>query len=105
MSKSDESETRRFSNGLKIPYSIVLGLAFLTLFSFSTPMDSHAQAPEKDLQPITAVRVKDNKAISTETILSKLKTKTGDSFSQEVLNDDLKRLYATEYFTNVSIDV
>lgn len=54
---------------------------------------------------VTAINVKNNKTISSETILSKIKTKVGDSFNQDVLNDDLKRLYATEYFTDVSIDV
>ncbi|MBI5143678.1 MAG: hypothetical protein HZA30_01230, partial [Candidatus Omnitrophica bacterium] len=90
---------------MKKPCRIVLSLAFLILSQLPIPIASHAQPPEKDLQPVTAVRVKDNKVISTETILSKIRTKTGDRFSQEALADDLKRLYATEYFTNVSIDV
>ncbi|MDP3804187.1 MAG: outer membrane protein assembly factor BamA [Candidatus Omnitrophota bacterium] len=54
---------------------------------------------------ITALKVKNNKAISTETVLSKIRTKAGDKLSQEVLNDDLKRLYATQYFTDVSLDI
>ncbi|MFH1189284.1 MAG: outer membrane protein assembly factor BamA [Candidatus Omnitrophota bacterium] len=54
---------------------------------------------------ITAVKVENNKAISAEIILSKVKTKAGDPFNQEVINEDLKRLYATDYFTDVSVDV
>jgi len=53
---------------------------------------------------IKAITVKNNRAISTETILSKIKTKVGETFSQVVVNEDLKRLYATDYFTDVSID-
>lgn len=64
-----------------------------------------AQGGTGEDRMVTAVNTKNNKSISTETILSKIRTKAGDKFSQEVLNDDLKRLYATEYFTDVSIDV
>lgn len=63
------------------------------------------QADDRDGRTITVVEVKGNKAISSETILTKIKTKVGDPFSHVVLNDDLKRLYATEFFTNVTIDV
>ena len=54
---------------------------------------------------VVAVRVKDNKSISEATILSKIKTKSGDVFNQDILNDDIKRLYAMGYFTDVSMDV
>lgn len=54
---------------------------------------------------IKEVRIKNNVAISEATILSKIKTKEGDTFNQDVLNDDLKRLYAMGFFTDVSIDV
>lgn len=54
---------------------------------------------------IKVIRIKDNKAVSTASILSKIKTKTGDQFSQDILNDDLKRLYNLGFFTNISIDI
>ena len=65
----------------------------------------YCQAVDRQNTSITAVRVKNNKFISTETILSKVRTRPGDRFNQESLNDDLKRLYDTEYFTDVSVDV
>jgi len=75
-------------------------------FIFSAAADSaYPQYGSNDGKDITAVRVENNRAISSETVLSKIKTRAGDKFSQDVLNDDLKRLYATEYFTDVSIDV
>jgi len=43
-------------------------------------------------------------AVSEAVILSKIKTRVGDVFSQDIVNDDLKRLYALGYFTDVSID-
>jgi len=54
---------------------------------------------------VKIIRVEGNKVISSAAILSKIKSKPGDKFSKEVLNDDLKRLYALGYFTDVAIDI
>ena len=51
---------------------------------------------------IKAVEIRENKAVSSATILSKIKTKPGDKFFQEVLDEDIKRLYALGYFTDVT---
>jgi len=83
---------------------LIPALAIFILSQFMAP-DLYAQGSEREGKTIIAINVKGNMAISNESILSKIKTKTGDAFSQETLNDDLKRLYSTEYFTNVSIDV
>jgi len=64
-----------------------------------------AQPAGDEGKAVTAVGVRNNRAISTETVLSKVKTKAGDKFSQEAANDDIKRLYATQYFMDVSVDV
>jgi len=64
---------------------------------------SFAQSSEG--KTIITVRVKGNQAISTQTILSKIKTVHGNPLSQEIVNDDIKRLYALGYFTDVAIDV
>ena len=65
---------------------------------------SYSEDQDNEGKVIKAITVKNNKAISTEIILSKIKTKAGEPFSQVVVNEDLKRLYATDYFTDVSID-
>jgi len=54
---------------------------------------------------IKIIRVKGNRVISTAAVLSKIKSKPGEPFSKEILNDDLKRLYALRYFTDVAIDI
>ncbi len=78
----------------------------LALLAILLPMVSgSAFAQYTEGKTITAVKVENNKAISSEIILSKVKTKAGETFNQEVVNEDLKRLYATDYFTDVSIDV
>jgi outer membrane protein assembly complex, YaeT protein len=74
------------------------------LMQFSSINISYSEDQNNDGKIIKAIVVTNNRAISTETILSKIKTKAGEEFSQIVMNEDLKRLYATEYFTDVSID-
>lgn len=87
-------------------YKIIPGLivSSLLLFAFCVN-NSYSQITDTTGKKVTDIRVKNNRAISKETVLLKIKTKVGDIFSQDVLNDDLKRLYATEYFTDVTIDV
>lgn len=91
------------------PYKILTGFFLASLFVFqffAQDLYSQAQSPASGEEKlVTALRVKNNRAISTETVLSKIRTKIGDRFSQDVLNDDLKRLYATQYFTDVSLDI
>jgi len=62
-----------------------------------------AAAPLKQ-KTIAVIKVKGNKAISTATILSKIKSKPGDVFSQDQLNADLKRLFSLGFFTDISIE-
>ncbi|MFH1848404.1 MAG: POTRA domain-containing protein, partial [Candidatus Omnitrophota bacterium] len=54
---------------------------------------------------IAVIKVSGNKAVSSATVLSKIKSKPGDEFSQELLNGDIKRLYNTGFFTDVEIEV
>lgn len=53
---------------------------------------------------ITAVEVKGNNSISLSTILAKIKSRSGDTYSQNVISEDLKRLYNTQYFEDVRVD-
>lgn len=88
----------------KIKKFLLIAAIFLFAFQYAAH-ESYSQGPDDGSKKVTAIYVKNNKAISTETILSKIKTKIGEVFSKDVLNDDLKRLYATEYFTDVSMDL
>ncbi len=69
--------------------------------------------PEKTSEPATmtqesklvkSIEVKGNKTIGIATILSKIKIRVGDEYVQNIISDDLKRLYNTGYFSDVSID-
>ena len=62
---------------------------------------SHA---EEEFQ-VTAVEVEGNKVVSTATVLAKIKTRPGDRASQQTVDEDIKRLYGTGFFTDVSADL
>lgn len=84
----------------RLPALIISFTLFLFLMSpAALPQD--AAGPKK----VKLIKVKDNKAVSTAVILSKIKTKVGDTFSQDLLNDDLKRLYGLGFFKDITIDV
>ena len=64
-----------------------------------------AEAKDNEGKAVTAIEAKNNKSISSATILAKVQTTVGKPFSQAIINQDLKRLYATDFFTDISIDV
>jgi len=93
----------------------LLFVAGFILFLFAN--NGFTQDAEVSIEEVTAgksakaaklikiIRVEGNSVISSAAILSKVKSKPGDEFSSEILNDDLKRLYALGYFTDVAIDI
>ncbi len=62
-------------------------------------------AEEETKKIITEVEIAGNKVISSQIILAKIRTKAGDKFDQLVLNEDIKRLYASGYFTDVKLEL
>ncbi|MBF0479472.1 MAG: outer membrane protein assembly factor BamA [Candidatus Omnitrophica bacterium] len=62
-----------------------------------------AESPEVK-KMVTAIEVKGNKTISLATILSKIKTRVSQEYVQNIVSDDLKRLYNTGYFSDVRVD-
>jgi len=59
---------------------------------------------EQAQKVVTKVEVQGNKNISGATILAKVRTRKGSPFSEIIASDDLKRLYALGYFTDIDID-
>jgi len=53
---------------------------------------------------VKSVDIRGNKTISIATVLAKIKTKAGQEYSQNIISDDLKRLYNTGYFADISVD-
>ncbi|MCM8778801.1 MAG: outer membrane protein assembly factor BamA [Candidatus Omnitrophica bacterium] len=62
-------------------------------------------AEENQSRVISSIQIVGNVTVSSSTILSKIKSKAGQTFSQKELDEDLKRLYATGYFSDIKIDL
>jgi outer membrane protein insertion porin family len=60
--------------------------------------------PSQEAKQVTALEIKGNKSISTNTIASKMKTRIGDPYQENVISDDLKRLYLLGFFSDIKID-
>ncbi len=81
---------------------ICLFMFLLLSLCLSSSLSAQPESPQKI---VTAVEIEGNKNISGAAIISKIRTKTGTVFSQVVASDDLKRLYALGYFTDIKIDI
>ena len=80
-------------------------LTVLFIFAVALLFNAFSYAASDETKIVLAVEVKGNKVVSTPTVLAKIKIKPGMNFAQEVINDDIKRLYALGYFTDVAVDV
>lgn len=73
----------------------------------SAPMQQNVPASPDPDRPniISEVQVRGNQIVSTNTILSKLRSKEGGPLIQETVNEDVKRLYATGFFQDIRMEV
>ena len=81
-------------------HTIILVLSFSILLSAAYSQSPEDGTPSK----ITDIKIEGNKIVSTNTILSKIKIRVGSRFSQKGVNEDIKRLYATGFFTDVTAE-
>ncbi len=101
----------------KVIYKLlVLGLVMFCIFPsvlFAQPLDQESlpsSVPLKSLgsslesKVVRAIEVRGNKTISIASILAKIKTRVGQEYLQTIISDDVKRLYSTGYFSDVSVD-
>ncbi|MFH0855336.1 MAG: outer membrane protein assembly factor BamA [Candidatus Omnitrophota bacterium] len=87
-------------------------LALLIQFCFGIYQVSSAQEEQaasqepavSELKSITAIEVKGNKSISANTVVSKMKSRIGSPYQDNIISDDLKRLYLLGFFSDVKID-
>jgi outer membrane protein insertion porin family len=82
-------------------------LALLSIAAFiSSGSVWAADEPVADSSKIVkAVEVIGNKAISTETIMTKIKTRVGQPYFAQSSRDDIKRLYELGFFSDISVDL
>lgn len=53
---------------------------------------------------ISSIEIKGNTSVSTNTIIAKLKMRVGGPYHENIISDDLKRLYQLNYFSDIKID-
>jgi len=79
---------------------LLISIFFVTALSFAEKNNLE----EKEGKPVNSIEIKGNKAISTNTIASKMKTRIGSPYQEIVVSDDLKRLYLLNFFSDIKID-
>ena len=99
-------------NIVKKTRKLILAAALLIL-SISLPAFAQegagtAQTDSSNAPPlvklITAIEVKGNKNISANLIVSKMKARIGSPIQENIINDDIKRLYLLGFFEDIKID-
>lgn len=65
---------------------------------------SAAAAPSHEGERVVAVDVRGVKTVAKETVLAKIQTKPGSPYQDAVVSEDIRRLFALGYFTDVRAD-
>lgn len=65
---------------------------------------NQSEEPQAPPKIVKAIEIQGNKAISSNTVISKMKTRIGSPYQESVVSDDLKRLYLLGYFSDIKID-
>jgi len=82
----------------------LLNMFCAVVFLFAASF-AFAESSQYEGQPIKEIAVLGNKLVNQQIVLSKVKIKVNDPYKKETVNEDLKRLYDSGYFSNISIDV
>ncbi len=86
---------------VKLRRSMVMFMVAVILVLLTLPLSAQDDNESQNL--VTAIEVEGNYSINTTTILSKIKTRVGSVYSDNVINNDLKRLYLLGYFSDIDI--
>ncbi|MEK7387763.1 MAG: POTRA domain-containing protein, partial [candidate division NC10 bacterium] len=62
-------------------------------------------AAAQEGETVVAVEVRGTKTVAEETILARVQTKPGSPYQNAVVSEDIRRLFALGYFTDVRADV
>lgn len=88
---------------MKIFPKAFLLLALLTLFF--KPVFSEEETIMPAEKAVKGVYVTGNKTVSSSLILSKVKSKQGESYKKNIVDEDIKRVYSLGYFSDVKAEV
>ena len=81
---------------------------FLSFLLFDFPLVSQAQqvsAAHYVNQPVAAVQVSGNSRVADDVIRLQVQTQPGDPFEPQKVSDDIKNIFLTGYFEQVSAKV
>ncbi|MDD5166854.1 MAG: outer membrane protein assembly factor BamA [Candidatus Omnitrophica bacterium] len=88
-------------------FLILFLISAFSLSAFAQNKDPQEELSSEKISPpklVTAIEIEGNKAISTNTVISKMKTRIGSPYQENVANDDLKRLYLLGFFSDIKMD-
>ncbi len=60
---------------------------------------------EGTVKTVSAIKVEGNKVISLEKIITQIKIRIGQLYNENVISDDIKRIYDLGYFEDISVDL
>lgn len=89
-------------------HKIIRGVIFFIIIAFiSVSMSDaiNAAETEESTPVIKSLEIKGNKKIEEETIQAKIKSRVGNSFSQQTVQNDIKTLYGLGYFDDIKVEV
>lgn len=89
-------------------HKIIRGVIFFIIIAFifvSMPDAINAAEIEESTPIIKSLEIKGNKKIEEETIQTKIKSRVGNSFSQQTVQNDIKTLYGLGYFDDIKVEV
>ncbi|MDD5583735.1 MAG: outer membrane protein assembly factor BamA [Candidatus Omnitrophica bacterium] len=70
----------------------------------STTDENTQIVPVAGANAVARIAVKGNKIVSDATVVSKIKIRAGQAYSADVVNEDIKNLYATGFFDTVEAE-
>jgi len=75
------------------------------IFVFSLVLYFASATQAQNAPLIKLIEITGNKKISTGTVMAKLSSKEGDSFSKNAVQDDIKSLFKIGYFDDVTVEI
>ncbi|HOW42260.1 MAG TPA: outer membrane protein assembly factor BamA [Candidatus Omnitrophota bacterium] len=78
---------------------------FLCLINARCAWSQESSAANKtESKLVSTIEVRGNQSISTNTIVSKLRTQIGSPFHDTIISDDIKNLYKLGFFSDIKVD-
>jgi len=90
-----------YSSKIRDKYFIIA----LILIFFISSLFSIAAASAEDMPLIKLIEIKGNKKIEGETISGKIKSRIGEPFSEDIVQQDIKKLYSIGYFDDIRTEL